>query len=133
MTRTAVCNAVVASSENTSSNIAPVSAVAYDTDSTSPTRWGGPFGRVPKFVSSSLWTSTGTCLAIAQFLLFDAIAPNISTSIDCIPNPALEGGDCLRIAYAGRKELFLLQSATVPLTADGAFSVTLRGGKEDDS
>ncbi|WP_406160994.1 DUF5047 domain-containing protein [Streptomyces canus] len=133
MSRTAVYNAVVASGENTASNSAPVSAVAYDSSPTSPTRWGGPFGRVPKFISSSLWTTAGACQAAANYALFDAIAPNVTTSIDSIPNPALEGGDCLRIGYASRKELFILQSATVPLTAEGSFSIGLRGGKEDTS
>lgn len=133
MSRTAVYNAVVASGENTASNSAPISAVAYDNDPNSPTRWGGPFGRVPKFISSSLWTGVGACQSAADYALFDAIAPNVATTIDSIPNPALEGGDCLRIAYASRKELFILQSAVVPLTAEGSFSVTLRGGKEDDS
>lgn len=131
MSRTAVYNAVVASGENTASNSAPVSATAYDNDPASPTRWGGPFGRVPKFISSSLWTTTGACYAAANYALFDAIAPNISTSLNSVPNPALEGGDCLRVSYAGRKELFILQSATIPLTAEGSFSIGLRGGKDD--
>ncbi|KUN16516.1 peptidase [Streptomyces antibioticus] len=133
MSRTAVYNAVVASGENSASNSAPVSAIAYDDSPSSPTRWGGPFGRVPKFISSALWTTVGACQAAARYALFDAVAPNISTSIDAVPNPALEGGDCLRISYAGRRELFILQSATIPLTADGTFSVGLRGGKEDTS
>jgi hypothetical protein len=133
MSRTDVYNAVVASGENTASNVAPVSAVVYDDDPLSPTVWGGPFGKVPKFISSSLWTTVAACQAAAEYTLFDAIAPNVATSIDSIPNPALDGGDCLRISYADRKELFILQSASIPLTADGSFAVSLRGGKEDDS
>jgi hypothetical protein len=131
MSRTAVYNAVVASGENTSSNVAPVSAVAYDTGPTSPTRWSGPFGHVPKFISSALWTTVGACQAAADYALFDAIAPNVSTSIDAIPNAALEGGDCIRVSYAGRKELFIVQSVTTPLTAQGSASLVLRGGKEE--
>lgn len=131
MSRTAVYNAVVASGENTASNSAPVSAVAYDNGPTSPTRWNGPFGHVPKFISSALWLSVGACQAAADFALFDAIAPNISTSVEAIPNPALEGGDCLRISYAGKKELFIVQSVTTPLTAEGSASIVLRGGKEE--
>lgn len=131
MSRTAVYNAVVASGENTASGSAPVSATAKDTDPTSPTRWGGPFGKVTKRISSALWTTTTICQAAADAALFDAIAPNVQTSIASIPNPALEGGDVIRIAYASRRELFLAQSLTVPLTAEGSFSLTLRGGKED--
>jgi hypothetical protein len=131
LSRTAVCNAVVASGENAASGSAPVSAVARDTSPTSPTRWGGPFGKVTKFISSSLWTTSGDCQNAANFELFDAIAPNVETSIDALPNPALEGSDIIRLTNAGRKERFLLQSASIPLTADADFSVTLRGGKEE--
>lgn len=131
MSRAAVFNAVVASGENTASGSVPVSAVAYDTDISSPTRWGGPFGRVPKNISSALWTSIGACQAAAEFALFDATARNVTTSVSAIPNPALEAGDCLRISYSGRKELCLAQSFTIPLTAEGSSTLTLRGGKEE--
>ncbi|MYY03065.1 MULTISPECIES: DUF5047 domain-containing protein [unclassified Streptomyces] len=132
MSRTAVYNAVVASGENTASSVAPVSAVAYDNGPLSPTRWNGPFGHVPKFISSALWITTGACQAAADYALFDAIAPNISTTIEAIPNAALEGGDCIRVSYAGRRELFIVQSVTTPLTAEGSAALVLRGGKEDD-
>ncbi|WNI28658.1 DUF5047 domain-containing protein [Streptomyces sp. ITFR-6] len=133
MSRTAVYNGVVASGENAAANVAPVSAVVYDTDPTSPTRWSGPFGHVPKFISSALWVSVGACQAAANFALFDATAPNISTSVEAVPNPALEGGDCIRISYSGKKELFIVQSVTTPLTAEGSASLVLRGGKEEDA
>ncbi|MFD6364489.1 DUF5047 domain-containing protein [Streptomyces roseolus] len=131
MSRASVYNAVVASGENTAANTAPVSAIAYDDDPTSPTRWGGPYGRVPKFYSSALLTTTGACVGAAESLLFDAIAPNIQTSVSASPNPALEPGDCVRLRYAGRKNLFIVQALTIPLTTTGSSSLTLRGGKEE--
>ncbi|MFE5093223.1 DUF5047 domain-containing protein [Streptomyces sp. NPDC056638] len=133
MSRTAVYNAVVASGENTAANNAPVSAVAYDNAPSSPTRWDGPFGHAPKFISSALWTSVGQCQSAADYALFDAIAPNVSTSISAIPNAALEAGDCLRVTHSRRKELFIAQAFTVPLTAEGSATLTLRGGKEDSA
>lgn len=133
MSRTNVFNAVVCSGENTSDNSAVVSAVAYDNNPNSPTRWGGPYGRVPKFYSSSLLKTVGDCQAAANYMLVDATAPNISTSLDSVPNPALEGGDCIRVGYRGRKELFIMQSCSIPLTPDGDFSITLRGGKDDSA
>ncbi|WP_425837348.1 DUF5047 domain-containing protein [Streptomyces fractus] len=131
MSRTAVFNAVVVSGENSSSETAPVSGVAYDNEPTSPTRWGGPYGRVPKLYSSSLVVTQGDAQALANYMLADLIAPNVQTSIEASPNPALEAGDCVRVSYAGRKELFIVQSFSVPLTAEGDFPITLRGGKED--
>lgn len=131
MARTGVYNAVVASGENSASGSVPVSGVATDTDPTSPTRWGGAFGKVTKFISSALWTTTGACNAAAGYDLYDAIAPNIQTSIASLPNPALEGNDIVRLSYVNRKERYLVQSLTIPLTAEGSFSLTLRGGKEE--
>ncbi|WP_285367731.1 DUF5047 domain-containing protein [Streptomyces albipurpureus] len=131
MSRNAVYNAVVASGENTASNAPPVSAFARDTDPLSPTRWGGPFGKVTKSISSGLWLSTAACQAAANAALFDAIAPNIQTTVESLPNPALEAGDVIRVSHVGRKELYVLQSLSIPLTATGDFTMTLRGGKED--
>lgn len=131
VSRTAVYNAVVASGENSASGAAPVSGTAKDLDPSSPTRWGGPFGRVPKFISSALWISANDCTSAAEYALYDAVAPNIQTSIDSLPNPALEGNDIIRLIHAGRKERYLVQSLAIPLTADGSFSIGLRGGKEE--
>lgn len=133
MSRSAVYNAVVASGENTSSNIAPVSAIAKDVDPASPTRWGGPFGKVTKFYSSALLTTTDACTSAASSMLFDATAPNIQLTVTASPNPALEPGDCLRLSYSKRKELYLAQALTIPLTSDGSATLTLRGGKDDDA
>ncbi|MFB7114046.1 DUF5047 domain-containing protein [Streptomyces sp. NPDC056291] len=131
MPRTGVYNAVVASGENSASGMPPKSGVARDTDPASPTRWGGPFGKVTKFISSALWVSAADCQAAAEYALFDATAPNVQTSLESLPNPALEGNDIVRLIHAGRKERYLVQSLTVPLTPEGGFSIALRGGKED--
>ncbi|WP_432157766.1 MULTISPECIES: DUF5047 domain-containing protein [unclassified Streptomyces] len=133
MPRSGVYNAVVASGENTALGTAPVSATAKDTDPLSPTRWGGPFGKVTKFISSSLWTTTGACQAAAEYELFDAVAPSVRESVDSLPNPALEGNDIVRLIRAGRKTRALVQSLTIPLTPTEDFALTLRGSKEDAS
>lgn len=131
MSRTAVCNAVVASGENAAAGSAPVSAIAKDTVSGSPTLWGGPFGKVTKSISNSLWTTSAICQSAADYALFDAIAPNIQTSLDALPNPALEGNDIIRVTAKGKPYRYLVQSLSVPLTAQGSFAITLRGGKEE--
>lgn len=133
MSRTAVYNAVVASGENAALGNIPVSAVAVDDDPSSPTRFGGPFGKVTRAISSSLWTSTGACQSAANYALYDAVAPNIQASIASLPNPALEGNDLVRVTHVGRKQRYLVQSVTVPLTAEGSFGISLRGGKDETS
>lgn len=56
LSRDGVVNAVVASGE-AATDQAPVQAVAYNTDTNSPTYWDGPFGRVPMEYSSPLLTT----------------------------------------------------------------------------
>ncbi|OKI19307.1 DUF5047 domain-containing protein [Streptomyces sp. CB03911] len=134
MSRAGVYNGVIVSGENTASGSAPVSGSAYDTDPTSPTRWGGPYGHVPRFYSSGLLTSGTACSDLATSMLRDSIAPNVTTSINSLPNSALEAGDCLRLRYAGgRKDLVLAQAFSVPLDVESDFPITLRGSKEDTS
>ncbi|MFI6444710.1 DUF5047 domain-containing protein [Kitasatospora sp. NPDC050543] len=132
MARAGVYNGVIVSGENSASGTPPVSGSAYDTDPTSPTMWGGPYGRVPRFYSSGLLTSAPACTDAATSMLRDAIAPNVQTSLSSLPNPALEAGDCIRLTYAGgRQDLVLVQALTVPLDVEGDFPITLRGSKED--
>lgn len=131
MSRASVFNAVVVSGENSATGTAPVSAVAMDNDPNSPTRWDGPYGHVPTTYSSALVTSVGQAQVTADAMLPDLISPNVTMDIATVPNPALEAGDCLRTVATGRKQLYLAQSFTVPLTAEGDFPLTLRGGKDD--
>ncbi|WP_369147048.1 DUF5047 domain-containing protein [Streptomyces sp. R44] len=131
MSRAGVYNAVLATGENTAAGTAPVSAVARDTNPLSPTVWGGPFGKVTKTISSPLWTTVAACQAAADYALIEATAPNVQTSINSLPNPALDAGDVIRLIHAGRKELYLVQSLNIPLTVSGNFAVSLRGRKED--
>lgn len=131
MSRNAVYNGVVVTASNTAANVAPVTGAAYDNDPNSPTQWGGPFGRKPKIYATALATTTGDCQSIATYMLADLVAPNIQMSLSTLPNPALEASDCIRVNAAGRKQLAIVQSFTVPLTEAGAFPITLRGGKDD--
>src|SRR5690606_24391248 len=57
VTRQGIYNAVVAQGEATSGT--PARAVVVDDGPLSPTRWGGPFGKVPRFYSSPLLTTRG--------------------------------------------------------------------------
>lgn len=133
MARANVYNGVRASGENTSDSAAPVSYLAVDSDTSSPTYWGGPFGQKLKTYSSSLLTTTAACTATATAMLRDAIAPNIAASVDVIPNPALDAGDIVRLVHGnGTKELCALQSMSFPLSVGGACTLTMRGNHTDD-
>jgi hypothetical protein len=127
-----VYNGVLARGENTSENAPPVSALAVDNDPTSPTYWGGPFGRRPMFYSSSTLTTTTACTQAANLKLAQAKAPNASGDISSLPNPALEPGDVLRVTHEdGTRELHQVAAFTVPLGIGGDFPISTISAKED--
>jgi hypothetical protein len=127
-----VNNGVLARGENTSENTAPVSYLAVDNDPTSPTYWGGPFGRRPKFISSSAYTTVNACAQAANAELAKGKAPNASGDISSLPNPALEPGDVLRVMHEdGTRELHQAASFSVPLDEGGNFPISTNSAKED--
>jgi hypothetical protein len=132
MTSDRVFNGVLARGENTAEAVAPVSYLATDTDTSSPTYWGGPFGRRPMFYSSPTLTTLGACTAAATLKLAQAKAPNASGDISSLPNPALEPGDVVRIVHPdGSRELQQVASFTVPLSEGGDFPISTISAKED--
>lgn len=132
MSSAGVYNGVLARGENTSDNVAPVKALVYDNDPTSPTYWGGPYGRRPMFYSSSTLITTAACTAAATLRLAQAKAPNASGDISSLPNPALEPGDVLRVMHEdGSRELHQVAAFTVPLDLGGDFPISTISAKED--
>ncbi|MFK4868977.1 DUF5047 domain-containing protein [Streptomyces sp. CSMPJR101] len=127
-----VNNGVLARGENTSDNVPPVSYLAVDDDPNSPTYWDGPFGRRPKFISSSAYTTVNLCTQAAIAELAKSKAPNASGDISSLPNPALEPGDVLRVMHEdGSRELHQVASFSVPLDPGGDFPIATISAKED--
>lgn len=132
MSAAGVYNGVLASGENTEANAPPVSSLMVDSDPSSPTYWGGAFGRRPTFHSSATLTTTAACTAAATVKLRAAVAPNAIADISSLPNPALEPGDVVRVVYSdGTKELHQIRGFTVPLEIGGDFALTTMSAKED--
>ncbi|MFJ3283645.1 DUF5047 domain-containing protein [Streptomyces sp. NPDC086669] len=132
MTSDQVHNGVLARGENTADNVPPISYLAVDDDPNSPTYWGGPYGRRPKFVSSSAYTTLTACTQAANAELAKAKAPNASGDISSLPNPALETGDVLRVMHEdGTRELHQVASFQVPLDLGGDFPISTISAKED--
>ncbi len=132
MSRTSVFNSVTAYGENVTDDAPPVQATVEDTDPTSPTYVGGPFGRVPTFYNSATLTTTALCTAAAAQLLKTSLKPNASADITSLPNPLLEPGDVLRIGYSdGTKELHQIASFAIPLDTSGGFTLATIAAKED--
>lgn len=123
--RTGVYNGCVASGEQ-AADTPPVSALVVDVDPSSPTLWGGNFGKIPQFFSSSFLSTTLQCQSAAASLLMQSTGLPYEVDFSMVPNPALEPLDCVQLTYPGRTEVHVLDQVTVPLDTGTALSATTR-------
>lgn len=118
VTRQGIYNAVVAQGEATSGT--PARAVVVDDGPRSPTRWGGPFGKVPRFYSSPLLTTQGQARAAAASILRRSLGMPYSVSLGAVTNPALRPHDPIRVTLRdGSRDLHIVDTMSIPLTAGG--------------
>ncbi len=108
----------------------PSQVVVADTDPTSPTYVGGPFGRVPRFYRSPLIANNTQALLAGQALLQRSTGLTRTRQITCVPNPALEVGDRIDISVGGQLEQHLVDSFELPLGVDNpAMTIVTRLAK----
>lgn len=126
LSRDGVYNAVVVIGEGTD-ELPPVRAVAFDAQESSPTFFGGPFGRVPRFYSSSFITTQSQAEGAAVNLLRQSLGAPYDVGVSAVPNPALKPYDVIRVVYNdGTRELHVVEKVTVPLTVDSALNISTR-------
>lgn len=123
-------NGAIVTGENTSSTGAGYWAVAWDTDTTSPTYYLGPFGKrpAPPFVDPKV-NSQNACQAAAnaRLLTLRGLANIVSTT--CVPNPALEALDVVMVT---RERLgvdavpHVVSGFTVPLDVSTSMDLAYR-------
>jgi hypothetical protein len=125
LTRDAVYNAVVVTADGADTTQAPL-AVVIDDNPQSPTYWYGPFGQVPQFYSSSAIVTGSQALAAGTAMLAKSLQLPFQVSFTCIPNPALEPYDLVRVNYGPQSsdELHIIDTLTIPLTSSAALSGT---------
>lgn len=124
LSREGVYNAVVATGE-AADTTAPARAVRTDNNPASPTRWGGRFGRVPRFFSSPLITTNDQAASAAASLLRTSIGLPYNVDFSAVPNPALEPLDPVLVTSPARR-VHVLEKLTIPLTAEVALRGTTR-------
>ncbi len=126
-TREGVYNAVVVTGE-APGDAPAVRGVARDMSPTSPTYWSGPFGKVPKFYSSSFITTTQQAATAASALLVRNLGLPYVVSFGMVPNPALEPLDVVRVSYRDSEamELHVLDKLRIPLTASQVMTAETR-------
>jgi hypothetical protein len=126
ISRDGIYNALVVTGEG-ADELTPVRAVAYDAQETSPTFFGGPFGRVPRFYSSSFITTQGQAENAARNLLRKSLGAPYDVGLSTVPNPAVRPYDVLRVVYNdGSRETHIVDRATIPLNVASPVKIATR-------
>jgi hypothetical protein len=118
LSREGVYNAVAAYGEGMD-DVPPVMAVAYDASPTSPTRWGGPFGKIPRRYASPFITTVPQARSAATAILRRSIGAPYSVSLQTVPNPAMRPYDPIRVIYDdGTREVHVVDRFTLPFDVE---------------
>lgn len=114
----------------------PVHALVVDEGINSPTRWGGKYGKVPRFYFSPFITTQAQANSAATAILQQSIGLPYNVDFQASPNVALEPLDPVLVEYprtsrsiATRDELHILQRIRYPLNAHNVLSAVTKEQK----
>lgn len=134
ITRQGIYNVVVTSAESTDTT-PPITVTVADLSATSPTRYGGRFGIVPRFYTSSFITTNQQARDAGSAMLRKSLGLPYQVDLDAIANPALEPDDVIEVKYPAangskslQSEIHIIDEVTIPLTVDQP--VTLKTRKQ---
>lgn len=100
ISRQGVYNGVIATGEAFDTDV-PARGLAVDSSPISPTRWGGPFGKVPREFSSPLLTTDEQARLAATTVLRRSLGLPYNVQFSAVPNAALEPYDPVMIGIEG--------------------------------
>lgn len=114
----------------------PFSVEVWDTNPASPTYYLGPWGKVPYTMTTllipadpdDLPTATSKAIFMASQQLQLILGTFDDVSLTCVPNPALQEGDCLAVAR-GRLKIdanYVISSMTIPLDPETSQAISFR-------
>lgn len=101
----------------------PLFATVSDTDPTSPTFTGGPFGTVSKQIRVTGASNQGQLVALARTELQRYQALTSSWQVTCVPDASIELGDPFRALYRGRAVVQFATSFSMPLEPGGTMDI----------
>ena len=129
-TRERVYNAVIATGERVD-GASPVWAKVVDYDPTSPTFYGGPFGKKPRFYSSPLLRTTDQATLAAEALLARVRGYSCSVTVEAVPNPALEPGDVVEVRLPdGTRQRHICDKVPIPLAPGASQALETRSAAD---
>jgi len=115
LARTGVYNGVLVEGQ-AAADSPPVAALVTDDDADSPTRWGGPFGKVARIESSTAVQTVLQAEDVARSILQGQLGLARSLALTEAPNPTLEAGDVVRVLFPdGRIETHVIDSVRLDL------------------
>lgn len=125
ITRDATANVIVVNSERTDGST-PIRVVRRDFASTSPTQFGGLFGKVCQVLrpQTPLTVAEADRMALRQLTASLALTEQWDLTTPTI-HP-LEPGDAVRIRYRGVEAVQVIDSMRIPLTTQGSMSIRTR-------
>ncbi|HEY0638720.1 MAG TPA: DUF5047 domain-containing protein [Pseudonocardiaceae bacterium] len=125
ISREGVRNGVVATGQ-AADTTAPARGVAVDDNPASPTRWGGRFGKVPRFYSSPLILTDDQARTAAAAILARTLGLPYSVNLTAVPNVALEPLDPVRVVTPLGDEVHVIRELVVPLSPAQPMTATTR-------
>lgn len=107
---------------------APLRGVAIDDDPTSPTYYGGPFGRRPRWLKSPILTTQAQVDLAAQTLLATELGGTELLTFTAVADYARDAGDVVRFRRdrMGVNDNVIISSLSLPLDPTREMSVTTR-------
>jgi hypothetical protein len=130
LSRQQVYNAVVARGERTDGT-PPVWGIKVDDDPSSPTAWGGSFGKRPRFYTSPLLGEVIQCETTAAALLARVKGYVANVEVETVVNPALDPGDVILVTLEDRStQRHIIDGMPVPLSPTESQKLTTRTTSE---
>jgi len=105
----------------------PARGEAHDTNSSSPTYFGGPFGKVPTFYSGQAVRTNPEANALAAKLLATAVSSVRAVQVTCVANPKIQLAEVVKVftRNANVDGLYYVQSFQLPLDPETPMTMTL--------
>ena len=112
----------------------PAYALAINDDPADPLRWGGPFGKVPRYYTSSFITTDAQAAGAAASILATYQGLPYSIDVSAVPNPAFEPADIIRVVSSdGMVEDHVIEGLTIGLTPADPLPLQTRSLSSEDT
>ena len=122
LTRTGIANSIVVVGE--SLNGIAIYGHWKDTDPTSVTRYGGPFGKVTQIIQGQNIASQPQADAAAQKLGQRLVASAKSIDIECVPNPRLQIGHVIQVIGSDFDGMYFVNGLTLPMDPESTMKIS---------